>query len=125
MIKKKHIKQVPKSIRIGHRMFDLIVRSELDDVKLSDCWGYTRTEYDHIVISENQSIHNFKGTLIHEVLHAIRVCRENKYVDDVYKPKKGLDSTHYEHFFIDLFSDGLVGIIQDNPDLVAFLAISE
>lgn len=57
-----------------------------------------------------------KITLLHEVLHAIRMSNEG-----MPKPSKDDDFEAWEHYFIAMYETGLLAVLKDNPKLTEWL----
>lgn len=109
--------EMPSTIRIGAQIFTVELRSQTVDGFLSEGnLGYTTEPGNLIVIDERCSESRRKQVLMHEILHAMRMVLDNSV-----QPKKKDDFEVWEHFFIGIFEDGFVMLLQDNPKLVAWL----
>jgi Zn-dependent peptidase ImmA (M78 family) len=108
---------VPKSIKVGVQVFDVIERAPKQDGMLKDGnYGYTLDTENVIVIDSTMHITKKKVTLMHEVLHATRMVFDNSV-----KPKKTDDFETWEHFFIGVWENSLILIMRDNPELIEWL----
>lgn len=109
--------KMPTEIRVGAQIFTVELRSPTKDGMLNDGnYGYTTDPGNLIVIDERCSPSRMKQVLMHEVLHAMRMVLDNSV-----QPKRKDSFETWEHFFIGIFEDGLVMLLQDNPKLVAWL----
>ena len=106
-----------KSIKIGPQRFTIIERSPDEDGMLSDgAYGYTLDSKNVIVIASDLGNGKQKITLLHEVLHAIRMSNEG-----MPKPSKDDDFEAWEHYFIAMYETGLLAVLKDNPKLTEWL----
>jgi len=107
----------PKSVKIGTHLFDVVERLKEEDGMLNDSTlGYTLEAKTLIVIDKGLSESKKRQTLLHEIMHA---C---VYVFDTsVKPKKTDEFDTWEHYFIGIWEEPLLMIMQDNPKLVEFL----
>jgi hypothetical protein len=110
-------RMLPKKIKVGPQVFEVIERSHKEDGMLNDgSYGYTLDIHNTIVIDKDIH-HSKKGvTLLHEVMHAARMVFENPT-----KPKKNAEFEEWEHHFIGIWENSLLMILRDNPDLVEYL----
>ena len=107
-----------KSIKVGPQKFDIIQRDPKEDGMLNDnSYGYTLDQGNLIVIASDVSESKQKVTLVHEILHSARMIMEGAT-----KPKKKADYEEWEHHFIGIYENAFIMIMQDNPDLVEWLA---
>ena len=114
-------KMLPKSIKIGPQVFEVIERSHAEDGMLNDgSYGYTLDTKNVIVI--DSEIHETKKrvTLFHEVMHAARMVNEPPT-----KPKKNAEFEEWEHYFIGVWENSLLLVLKDNPQLVEYLLEGE
>lgn len=112
--------EVPKSVKIGVQVFDIIERTQKQDGMLNDgSYGYTIDTQNTIVIDSQMHISKKKVTVMHEVLHAARMTFDNSV-----KPKKSDDFETWEHYFIGVWENSLIMVMRDNPELIEWL-ISE
>ena len=51
----------------------------------------------------------------HEILHAVRMV-----FDTSIKPKKSDDFEAWEHYFIGIYEEGVLLVLNNNPDLLAY-----
>jgi hypothetical protein len=108
---------LPKRIKVGTQVFDVVERSQKEDGMLNDgSYGYTLDTHNTIVIDKD--IHPSKKTvtLLHELMHAARMVFENQT-----KPNKSASFEDWEHHFIGIWENSLLMVLRDNPDLVAYL----
>ena len=104
---------LPSQVRIGPQVFDIEFRSSNQDGTLSEGnHGYTLDFGNLIVISNEIALSKQKVTLMHEILHACRMTFENGM------PEKGAKYDEWEHFFIGVYENALLMIINDNPELI-------
>jgi hypothetical protein len=108
---------VPKSVKIGVQVFEIIERAQKEDGMLSDgSYGYTLDTQNLIVIESGMHPTKKKVTVLHEVLHAARMVFDNSV-----KPKRSDDFESWEHYFIGVWENSLILIMRDNPELVKWL----
>jgi len=106
-----------KSVKIGPQIFNIVERSNNEDGTLNDgAYGYTLESGNLIVISSEIGNGKQKVTLLHEILHAIRMNAEG-----MLKPGKEDDFEAWEHYFIGLYESNLLAVLKDNPKLVEWL----
>lgn len=79
-------------------------------------FGYTLDSENLIVIDSNLGISKQRTTVFHEVLHAVRMV-----YDTSIKPKKSDDFEVWEHYFIGIYEEGVLLVLNNNPDLLAYL----
>lgn len=103
----------PNKVKIGPQTFRIEFRNPADDGMLNDGnVGYTLDSGNLIVVANNISLNKQQVTLMHEILHAMRMIFENGM------PKKNASYEKWEHFFIGVYENSLLMMIKDNPDLV-------
>lgn len=104
-------------IKIGPEVFRVEFRPTNNDGLLNENnYGYTLDQGNLIVVSSDISESKQKVTLVHEILHAARMIYEGTST-----PKKKDDYDIWEHHFISIYEKALLVIIQDNPELIAWL----
>lgn len=106
-----------KSVKVGPQKFTIVERSPKEDGMLNEgAYGYTLDNSNTIVISSDASNGKKQITLLHEVLHAVRMS-----YDGMPKPSKDDDFETWEHYFIAMYESGLLAVFKDNPKLVELL----
>lgn len=124
---KTQYKALPKVIKIGQREYNILTSSEDRDASLSTAHAYTMLNFDTIVVNENLSAGMLRSTLLHEILHAIGIVASNPEVE---VPARGKEEEYddyadrWEHFHLYQFSEPLVQLLRDNPQLVSFLTLT-
>lgn len=114
---------LPKKIKIGAQVWDIIERSRVNDGMIhDDAYGYTLQKTNTIVLDKDCPISRKRQTLLHELLHAIRYSSGNSGI----KPNMEDVLPHdviitWEHYFIGMYEDTLLAVLRDNPMLVKFL----
>jgi hypothetical protein len=109
--------KIPKSIKVGAERYSIIERSVIEDGMLNDgCYGYTLESGNLIVLQRDIPITKKQVTLLHEILHAIRMVN-----DGLPKPKKEDDYEEWEHYFIGLWDNNLLAVFKENPELTEWL----
>ena len=109
--------KTPTTVKIGSQTFTIVERSRGKDSSLSDeSVGYTIDRDNVIVLDESLPLSKKRVTLLHEVLHAIRMVYDTSVT-----PKKADAFDTWEHYFIGLFEEGVLAFMQDNPEVVAYL----
>lgn len=106
----------PKKIKIGPQTFSVEFRDPKKDGMLNDGnVGYTLDAGNLIVISNDISLSKQQVTLMHEILHAMRMIFENGM------PKKNASYDKWEHYFIGVYENSLLMMFRDNPELMEWL----
>jgi len=106
-----------KSVKVGPQKFDIVQRDPKEDGMLDDgAYGYTLDRRNLIVLSSELAGGKEKITLLHEILHAIRMNN-----DGMPRPNKEDDFECWEHYFIAMYETGLLAVFKDNPKLVEWL----
>lgn len=90
--------------------------SKEDGMLYEDNYGYTLERRNMIVIDKDASDSRKKQVLIHEILHAIRFTF---FTGNKMAPKLSFEDT--EHYFIGMYEETLLMVLQDNPPLVEYL----
>ena len=103
----------PSEVKIGPQVFSIEFRDPDKDGMLNDgTQGYTLDAGNLIVVSKSLAPTKQRVTLMHEILHACRMTFENGM------PDKGAKYDEWEHFFIGVYENALLMLINDNPELV-------
>ena len=106
----------PTKVKIGPQTFRIEFRNPTDDGMLSDgTQGYTLDQGNLIVIANTLSHSKQQVTVMHEILHAMRMIFENGM------PSRKSDYDKWEHFFIGVYENSLLMMMRDNPDLLEWL----
>lgn len=109
--------RIPPKVKVGSQWFDIVERSRRLDGTLSDeTFGYTLDIENLIVIDADISYSRQQLTLWHELMHAAR----NIY-DTSVLPRKTDSFETWEHYFIGIWEESLLVLIQDNPELLEYL----
>ena len=103
----------PQKVKIGPQTFTIEFRDPAKDGMLNDGnVGYTLDAGNLIVVANNISLSKQQVTLMHEILHAMRMIFENGM------PKKNASFDKWEHFFIGVYENAVLMLMRDNPELV-------
>lgn len=103
----------PSKVKIGPQTFKIEFREPKNDGMLNDGnVGYTLDSGNLIVVSKDISLSKQQVTLMHEILHAMRMIFENGM------PKSKAKYDEWEHFFIGVYENSMLMLIRDNPDLI-------
>jgi Mlc titration factor MtfA (ptsG expression regulator) len=106
-----------KSVKIGPQTFNVIERDPDEDGMLNDgAYGYTIDGKNLIVIAAGLNRSKQQVTLLHEILHAVRMSN-----DGMPRPSKDDDFESWEHYFIAMYETGLLAVLKDNPKLREWL----
>ena len=106
-----------KSVKIGPQKFDVVERDSREDGMLNHgAYGYTMDGKNLIVIASGLGNGKQQVTLLHEILHAVRMS-----YDGMSRPTKEDDFESWEHYFIAMYEIGLLAVLKDNPKLVEWL----
>lgn len=100
----------PKIIFIGPHDYEVSISKKKID---SNLFGETDNTNSEIHVHPDQSLQNKRDTLLHEILHAIAFASGMK------KVLEWNDET--EEKVIRLLSPWLLGVVQDNPDLIEWI----
>ncbi len=107
----------PAKIRIGTQVFEVVLRDRKSDGMLNDgTFGYTQDNDNLIVIDSALTATRQRSTLVHELMHAIRMVFNTPV-----KPKKSDDFETWEHWFIAIYEETLLIVLRDNPELLKYL----
>jgi hypothetical protein len=90
--------------------------SKEDGMLYEDNYGYTLERRNMIVIDKDASDSRKKQVLVHEILHAIRFTF---FTGNKMASKLSFEDT--EHYFIGMYEETLLMVLQDNPLLVEYL----
>lgn len=107
----------PDRVKIGAQIWAIDYRTRAEDGMLNDgCYGYTLEPSNLIVIEYGIPLNKQQSTVIHEILHAARMT-----FDNTGRPAKKAEFLELEHFFIGVWEQALLQIIQDNTGLLLWL----
>jgi hypothetical protein len=105
--------KLPEIIQIGAQEFTISQRSKKEDGMLNEgAYGYTLETENLIVIDADIHVSKKRVTVIHEIMHAIRLIN-----DSPIKPKKEDEFEDVEHYFISMWEANLIQVLRDNPKL--------
>lgn len=108
---------IPKKIRIGSQVFDIVERARTNDGMLNDStMGYTLDVENLIVVDVTLALSRKKQVIVHELLHAMRMI-----FDTSVQPKKDSTFETWEHYFIGIWEEPLLMLLRDNPKLIEWL----
>jgi hypothetical protein len=109
--------KTPTTIKIGSQTFSIIERNRGKDSSLSEeSVGYTLDRENIIVLDDSLPLSKKRVTLLHEILHAIRMVYDTSVT-----PKKADSFETWEHYFIGIYEEGVLTFMQDNPEVVSYL----
>ena len=109
--------KLPVTIKVGTQDWTIVEHTSKEDGMLyEDNYGYTLERRNMIVIDKDASDSRKKQVLIHEILHAIRFTF---FTGNKMAPKLSFEDT--EHYFIGMYEETLLMVLQDNPPLVEYL----
>jgi len=107
----------PKKVIVGSQVWKIVERSRTQDYALNDdSFGYTLNKENTIIIDSQITKSRKQQTLIHEIFHAIRYSFGNPV-----SPKKGDEVDTWEHYFIAMYEEGLLLVLRNNPEVLAYL----
>lgn len=111
----------PNKVKIAGQTYTILERAAKEDGTLNDAnYGYTLDTGNLIVLDKTMALGKKQQTLLHEVMHAIRMV-----FDGAKKPTKKDDYETWEHHFIGTFEAGMLAFLKDNPDVVEWLTSEE
>lgn len=109
--------QTPTSVKIAGQVFTVVERDSKDDGLLGNGnYAYTLDAGNLIVLDAAMAFTKKQQTLIHEVMHVIRMVFDGKK-----KPDSSDTYEDWEHHFIGIFEGGMLGFLKDNPEVVAWI----
>ena len=109
--------KLPVTIKVGTQDWTIVEHTSKEDGMLyEDNYGYTLERRNMIVIDKDASDSRKKQVLVHEILHAIRFTF---FTGNKMAPKLSFEDT--EHYFIGMYEETLLMVLQDNPLLVEYL----
>lgn len=114
---------VPKKIKIGAQVWDVIERSRTTDGMIhDDAYGYTLQKTNTIVLDKDCPISRKRQTLLHELFHAIRYSSGNSGIKPNMEDVLPSDVIiTWEHYFIGMYEDALLAVLRENPALANWL----
>ena len=108
---------MPKSIKIGTQVWEVSEQKRKHNSDFHEgTYGYTIDKDNTIVLDVEMPLSRKRTTLLHELLHAIRFT-----YGGVTTPNKGASFGDWEHYFIGLYEEPLITVLQENPELTDFL----
>jgi hypothetical protein len=111
----------PRKVKVAGQTFRVEERYPKDDGMLSDGnYAYTLDTGNLIVIDKTLGLSKKQQTLLHEVMHAIRMVH-----DGTKKPSKKDGYGTWEHHFIGIWEAGLMAFLKDNPEVVEWITSDE
>lgn len=111
------IAKLPAKVRVGSQVWDIVEKPRKGDLSLSeDSFGYTLHRENLIILDSSMSASRKRQTVLHEILHAIRFSFGNPVT-----PKKTDEAEIWEHYYIAMYEEGLLLVLRDNPELLAYL----
>lgn len=106
----------PTKVKIGSQVWKIEFRDPKNDGMLNDGnHGYTLDGGNLIVVSSSLSRSKQQVTLLHEILHAMRMVFENVM------PKPDSDFEEWEHYFIGVYENAILMVLRDNPEIIEWL----
>jgi hypothetical protein len=112
---------MPKKVKIGTQVFQIIERSRSEDGMLNEgTFGYTLDTENLIVIDATIASSRKKLTLFHELLHATRMV-----YDTSIQPRRSDSFEVWEHYFIGIWEESLLLVLKDNPELLDYILKDE
>lgn len=101
---------LPYTVKVGHRSFNI----EYDNMHLDnvEADGLT-TRTGRIILRDNAVIDMQREIVLHEILHAIFFATGVELTQ--------VEQEHVEERAVATLAGGLVQVLRDNPDLVAYL----
>ena len=104
--------RAPQRVRINGEQFSIRFRKFSPKESLTSC-GLMHYDESRIEVASGQTPFNMKDTLLHEIMHAILA-------------KQGhcggcFDRTSTEEKYVLALATGVMGVLQDNPDLAQWL----
>jgi Zn-dependent peptidase ImmA (M78 family) len=108
---------MPKKVKIGTQVFQIVERSRSDDGMLNEgTFGYILDTENLIVIDATIASSRKKLTLFHEIMHAARMV-----YDTSVQPRKSDSFETWEHYFIGIWEESLLLVLKDNPELLEYI----
>ena len=108
---------LPAIVQIGSQTWQIVERTKNFDGMLDEgSYGYTLHRENMIVLDATCAPSRKRQTLLHEILHAIRYSFGNPTI-----PKKTDDADVWEHYYIAMYEEGILLVLRDNPEILAYL----
>jgi|AntRauMFilla1563_2_1112583.scaffolds.fasta_scaffold56557_1 hypothetical protein len=113
--------QMPTQIKVGPQLFTILEKTRKEDSLLNEGnYGYTLDQFNRIVIDKDMHKSKKQSTVLHELMHAARMVWQTP------TQPTSVDSFEvWEHFFIGLYENSILMLLQDNPDLRKWLFTDE
>jgi hypothetical protein len=109
--------ELPKRVIVGTQVWTVVERNRTADGMLSEPnFGYTLPQENIIVIDKFATNSRKKQTLMHEILHAIRYTFGSPTI-----PGKKDELEVWEHYFIGMYEEGVLLVLRNNPQVLAYL----
>lgn len=118
---------VPKKVKIGAQIWEIIERSRDNDGMISDdSFGYTLSKSNVIVLDKDCPPSRKRQTLFHELFHAVRYSNGSSGIKpdmDNIQPDEIISV--WEHYFIAMYEDTMLTVLRENPKLANYLLEAE
>ena len=98
---------IPAKVKVGPYTYSVVCQSIIDNA------GIHQRALQRLVIDADGGPDARRDVLIHELLHAI--------LSNAGTDQDGDEARKATEAFIERVSAGLLGVIRDNPDLIAYL----
>jgi hypothetical protein len=100
---------LPRSLKVNGRDIQIRLRSPS---RLPDALGLFHSMKSLIELRKGQEDQELRDTLLHEVLHALLHTQGREYGGDI------------EEMYVRAIASGLIGVFQDNPELLQWLTLT-
>lgn len=97
----------PKTVKVNGRVYQLKQRAAS---RMPDVLGLCHSDKGLIEYRKGQEPHELRDTVLHELFHAILATQGREYGEEV------------EELYVRAIATGLIGVLQDNPELAAWLS---
>lgn len=109
--------EIPKKAIIGTQIWTIVERTRTSDGMLSETtFGYTLNQENIIVVDKLSAPSRKRQVLMHELFHAMRFTFGGDFT-----PTKKDDIETWEHYFITFYEEGILLLLRNNPDILAYL----
>lgn len=106
--------KLPNKVKIGSQIWEISEQKRKH--AMDNHFAVTNIKDNTIVVDADQAESMKRTTLFHELLHAIRITFGGSN-----RPSKWQDYEEAEHYWIGLYEEPVVAMLQDNPEIVAYL----
>lgn len=118
---------LPKKVKIGAQDWSIIERTPNEDGMLNDdAYAYTLERSNLIVLHKELPATRKRQVLLHELMHAIYSSETHSNIKpDMEDAKPDEVINVWEHWFIGIYENKLLGLMRENPKLMEYLLAND